>query len=141
MSESNIERPCTNRETTDAGANRLTLDAFVRRHSCTEGISIDSLEAGTVLSVHTQHSRYRIVVLDHTEHRALVTGGAVFPTATEVRLEGATAGGSLLKMGWIGVGLRLELSIGRRRITTSRVRAVMIESVPSLTPMSDTRIH
>src|SRR5262249_54002445 len=129
------------RETTDAVTTNLTLEAFVRLHGSAEGISIDSLEAGTVLTVHTRHSRYRVVVLDGAEHRALVTGGSVFPTATEVRLAGATAGGSMLKIGWIGVGLRLELSIGRRRISTSRVRSVAIDNVPPQTSGSDGHAH
>jgi hypothetical protein len=59
-----------------------------------------------------------------------VTGGRLFPESTEVRLEGSTAGGSVLKIGWIGTGLRLEMSMGRQRITTSRVESVIIENVP-----------
>jgi len=68
--------------------------------------------------------------LDPVRQRVLVTGGRLFPVPTEMRLEGATAGGSVLKIGWIGTALRLEMSIGRQRITTSRIRSVAIESVP-----------
>ena len=57
----------------------------------------------------------------------LVQGGTMFPEATSVRLEGATADGSALKMGWILVGLRFEMSLGPKRITSSRVRSVAIE--------------
>ena len=92
-----------------------------------EGLAVQSLEAGTVLTVDTCHNRYRLVVLSVVEQRALVTGGSFFPEPIAVRIEGATAGGSALKMGWIGVGLRLELSVGRRRITTSRVQSIAVD--------------
>ena len=111
---------------------RRTLDGFALEPGCVEGVALQSLEAGTVLNVITRHSGYRVVVLDPVRRRVLVTGGRLFPERTEVRFEGATAGGSVLKIGWIGTGLRLEMSMGLRRITTSRVRSVTVESVPPL---------
>ena len=107
-----------------------TLEGFVLEAGCAEGVALPSLEDGTVLSVITRHSSYRLVVVDPVQQRVLVTGGRLFPERTELRLEGATAGGSLIKIGWIGVGLRFEMSLGRQRITTSRVRSITIESVP-----------
>jgi hypothetical protein len=109
---------------------RRTLDGFAFEPGCVEGVALQSLETGTVLNVITRHSDYHVVVLDPLRQRVLLTGGRLFPESTEVRCEGATAGGSVLKVGWIGVGLRLEMSIGRQRITTSRVETVTIESVP-----------
>jgi hypothetical protein len=94
------------------------------------GVAFRSLEPGIVIVVNTRHTCYRLVVVDGPEQRALVTGGWLFPESTEVRVEGATGGGSVLKMGWIGVGLRLELSIGLRRITTSGVRSIVVEDLP-----------
>ncbi len=113
---------------------RHTLDGFVLQPGCVEGVALQSLEAGTALEVHTRHSLYRVVVLDPAQQIVLVTGGSLFPEATEVCLEGATAGGSALKIGWIGVGLKLEISMGLRRITPSRVRSVTIENVPPRRP-------
>jgi hypothetical protein len=109
---------------------RRTLDGFALEPGCVDGVALHSLEAGTVLNVITRHSSYRVVVVDPVQQRVLVTGGRLFPERTEVRVEGATAGGSVLKIGWIGTGLRLELSMGRQRITTSRVQSVTIENVP-----------
>jgi len=109
---------------------RRTLDGFALEPGCVDGVALRSLEAGTVLNVITRHSSYRVVVLDPVRQRVLVTGGRLFPEKTDVRFEGATAGGSVLTNGWIGTGLRLEMSMGRQRITTSRVRSVTIESVP-----------
>jgi hypothetical protein len=113
---------------------RRTLDRFAHLPGCSDGLAIESLDAGTVIEVRTRYSCYRVVLLDPRSGRAVVSGGAAFSEPCEVRIEGATAGGSVLKMGWIGVGLRLELSIGRRRISTSRVRSVTIGAVPPPSP-------
>jgi len=115
-----------------------TLQRFTLLPGCTDGVAIESLDAGTTIELHTKHSRYRLVVLDPRSGRAVACGGTVFPRPCEVRIEGATAGGSALKMGWIGVGLRLELSIGRRHVSTSRVRSITIEAMPSPGPASPT---
>ena len=109
---------------------RGTLEGFALEAGGVEGLSLQSFDEGTVLNVITRHSNYRVVVLDAAQQRVLVTGGRMFPESTEVRFEGATAGGSAVKVGWIGVGLRLEFSLGRQRITTSRVHSVTVENVP-----------
>ena len=105
-----------------------TLERFARHSEVAQGVALESLEPGTVLAISTRHSQYRLVVLDGARRRALVTGGAFFPESTEVRVHGATVGGSALKVGWIGIGLRLELSSGHQRITTSRVESIAIAS-------------
>ena len=88
------------------------------------GIDLRSLSAGTAVVVDTRHSRYRFVMLDESGRNALVEGGPYFPRATTARVEGSTLGGSLLKVGWIGLGWFVELSFGGKRIITSRVRSV-----------------
>lgn len=108
-----------------------TLTDFARQSGCVEGLSLHALAAGTIVSVRTRHSNYQVLLTDPRQGHALVTGAEWFPQPTAVRLEGATAGGSMLKTGWIGIGLKLEMSIGRRRITTSRVVSVAVLSVPS----------
>jgi len=107
-----------------------TLSGFALEDGCAKGVAIQSLDSGTTLIVQTRNSQYRVVVLDGTELSVLFKGGAVFQEATEVHLGGASAGGSLLKTGWIGVGLRMEMWVGARRIITSPVRSITIESVP-----------
>lgn len=105
-----------------------TLDHLARHSGVAQGVALEALEPGTVLTIGTRHSHYRLVVLDGARQRALVTGGAFFPASTEVRVNGATFGGSALKIGWIGLGLRLELSFGEQRITTSRVESIAIDA-------------
>jgi hypothetical protein len=88
-----------------------------------EGVALDSLAPGTVLAVTTRNTCYRLVLLNN-DGQALVSGGARFPDPTEVRIEGSTAGGHALRLGWIGVGLRLEMRMGARTITTSTVQSI-----------------
>ncbi|MGH9257632.1 MAG: hypothetical protein ACRD3C_23990 [Vicinamibacterales bacterium] len=101
-------------------------DGVAHEPGCEPGVALESLDAGTVLEVNTRHSCYRFLVLDGAEQRALVTGGSLFPERTEVRVAGATAGGGALHVGWIGVGLKLEMVTGARYITTSRVRSIRV---------------
>jgi hypothetical protein len=95
------------------------------------GVKLDTLEPGVRIVVATKHSCYRFIVVDGPAQRATVTGGSMFPESTEVRIEGATTGNSVVKQGWIGAGLRLELSVGLKRITTSCVQSVAVEKASS----------
>jgi hypothetical protein len=79
-----------------------------------------------MLDVVTWNTRYRLIVVD-AEGRAVIAGGTRFQQPTEVRIEGSTTGGAGFEAGWIGVGLRLEMSLGPRTITTSPIQS--IESV------------
>ena len=92
------------------------------------------LPAGTQLSVNTRNSRYRLLLLDETGCHALVQGGRYFCEETDARIEGATCDGSSLRVGWICLGLGLELSVHGKRIVTSSVRAINVESLGSWSP-------
>lgn len=107
-----------------------TLDGFAFQLCDADGADVRDLAAGSILSVRTRNSCYRIVIVEPESQRVLVTGGKWFPEPTEVQLVGATGGGSMLKLGWIGVGLRLELRHGKRPMTTSRVETVTGEWSP-----------
>ena len=61
-------------------------------------------------------------------------GGPYCREQTEAEIVGATCSGSSLRVGWICVGLSLELSVHGKRIVTSRVRAINIESRNSSNP-------
>jgi hypothetical protein len=94
------------------------------------GMMIDSLDIGTVLTVGTKHSCYRFVIVDPSARLARVTGGSLFDQSTDVRIDGATVGGCMIKAGWVGEGLRLEFTAGARRITTSRVKFLSVDGGP-----------
>ncbi|MBI4886766.1 MAG: hypothetical protein HY824_06715, partial [Acidobacteria bacterium] len=80
-----------------------TLDGFAAAFEGVEGVSLRDLEPLTTLLVRTRNSLYRLVISRQTA--VFVQGGAFFPEMTDARLDGASLGGSFLKMGWIGVGL------------------------------------
>jgi hypothetical protein len=103
------------------------FDAFVYESGCSDGIDFRALGVGAIVNVFTKYSHYRLVVLNPQRNGALVTGGRLFADSTEVRIEGATAGGSAIRPGWIGIGLRLEMSIGSNRVTTSIVQSITVD--------------
>ena len=105
-----------------------SIDSFVLASDAAAGIEIDALRPGTTLIAETLNSTYRFVIL-HRRRTALATGGATFHEPSVVRLDGATAGGSTIKMGWILVGYRLELRFESTRVRTSRVRSLSLERV------------
>jgi hypothetical protein len=92
-----------------------------------EGIGIGSVDAGTPVTIQTRYSTYELIVRDGARHDVLLRGGRLFPAWTEARLNGSTAGGSALKSGWIGIGLRIEIAVGGKRFTTSPVQSIWIE--------------
>jgi hypothetical protein len=108
-------------------ASACTLDGFGSHLHGTDGVDVRKLPTGTVLVVHTRHSCYRLVLLDPDGRHVRVSGGAGFSVPTEAQLVGATGGGSMLKLGWIAVGLRMELLQLTHRTTTSPVSAVIVE--------------
>jgi hypothetical protein len=108
-------------------ASARTLDGFAFQLRGAAGLDVRALAAGTVVIVRTRHSRYRLMVLEPETQRVLVSGGDSFPVPTEVQLVGSTSGGRMLKPGWIGVGLKMELRRMNRRTTTSLVNDVTIE--------------
>jgi hypothetical protein len=90
------------------------------------------LAEGTVLVVETHNSRYRIVMTGRGSH-ATILGGSYFQEETDVRIEGSALAGSLLKVGWIAVGLFMEVASEDKRVVTSRVQSIVVESGPAAT--------
>lgn len=93
-----------------------------------DGVAIASLEPGTTVVVDTWNSQYRLLVLCDPGV-VMVQGGRIFSNGSVVRLAGATAGGSVLKVGWVLVGFEMEIWHGLRRIRSSPVRSISIEDL------------
>jgi hypothetical protein len=94
-----------------------------------DGVAIDSLAPGTTVVVSTHNSQYRVLILIEPS-LVLVQGGAMFPEATLVRFDGATALGGNVKRGWILVGSQMEMWRGPLWIRSSRVRSIAVENPP-----------
>ena len=106
--------------------HRITLEGFNEHVDRSQGCDVGLLEPLTALSIETENSRYEIVLLQPSERRAMVQGGRLFAEPVEATIQGSTFGGNLLKLGWIGVGMRLELYLGRRFVLTSTVQSIEI---------------
>jgi hypothetical protein len=109
-------------------AREATLDGFSTDASAAGGLHLDGLEPLTTVVVRTCNSVYRIIVSERSSVR--VQGGRFFPDMTSAYLNGASAGGSLLKVAWIGIGLCMEISAGGQRFVTSPVCAIDTAPMP-----------
>ena len=111
----------------DTGQTRITrevtLDGFLDATMCGGGVALQGLTPLTSLVVHTRNTRYHIIVLGGDE--IVIQGGAFFADPTPARFEGASAGRSLLRVGWIGVGLRMEIRAAGQRVVTTAVRSII----------------
>lgn len=101
-----------------------TLDGFAQEVSRRGGVEITGLRPLTKLHIRTHNSFYQVTLLDPSESTAIVKGGRFFNEPSHVYVCGSSYGGTLLKMSWIGFGMRMELLSKGRRIITSPVVAV-----------------
>jgi hypothetical protein len=102
----------------------VTLDSFARVSERAGGIRLRDLSACDCLHLRTRNSHYRLWVLNPLECRVLVQGGAFFCVPAEATIAGATAGGSMLKVGWILEGFNLEILHDGQRIVTTAVGSI-----------------
>lgn len=85
------------------------------------GVHLPDVRPGSVLAIQTANRMYRMVVLG--DRTALLSGHPTFcPDPAEVRINGSTWGGSMLKMKFVGRGMHLEFEHPiYRTILTSRI--------------------
>jgi hypothetical protein len=89
------------------------------------GVFLADLPPASVLEILTQHHEYTAVRV--AENSVLISGHPEYcPEPVLVAIAGATWGGSMLKRGFVGRGIRLEFShpADRAPITTSRIKDV-----------------
>lgn len=99
-----------------------TLDGFVTAATAGPGVAVRALEPLTALLVETRNTRYHIIVSRGDE--IVIQGGVFFPDPAPAHLDGASLGTGLLRLGWIGVGLRMEIRAAGQRIVTTAVRSI-----------------
>jgi hypothetical protein len=95
------------------------------------GVCLDDLPEGAVLEVETQHHGYTIVIGGRGGD--LISGHPKYcPDPVPVRIEGSTWGGSMLKVRFIGRGMRLEFRHPVfRTIITSRIVDIRASEQPA----------
>lgn len=93
------------------------------------GFSIFSSVPGTRINVYTQNSLYDITVIDSAKKEILIKGtGRYFNKPTRAFLSGSTYGGSVIKMGWIGLDMNMEVFAEGRSVTMSPTRRFEVYS-------------
>jgi len=107
-----------------------TLDRIDDLVDDTAGVRLRDLPPFTTLLVRTVNSLYRLVITQWPE--VYIQGGALFPDPTPAYVDGASIGGSCLRLGWISVGRAMEIHSEGRHISTSTVRTITTEQASSL---------
>jgi len=89
------------------------------------GVFLSQLQPRTILQIHTQHHCYTAVFLG--DNQALIWGHPEFcPRPVPVAIAGSTWGGTMLKVRYVGRGMRLEFHhpAYRTPIVTSPIREI-----------------
>ncbi len=105
---------------------RCTLDGFAEEATRQGGVDLAELPTLTRLLVRTQNTVYQVILLSPGESKVLIQGGRFFAEPTESYLCGSSYGGNLLKVSWVGLGMRIEVMREGRRIVTSSVQSVHV---------------
>ncbi|MCI0662559.1 MAG: hypothetical protein L0220_15945 [Acidobacteria bacterium] len=106
-----------------------TLDGVIEVTPELKGVILGKLKVCDMIQAQTRNSLYEIFLLDPESGRALVRGGKYFAEPREATVSGSTFGGCMLKMGWLGVGLRMEIYDNGQRTLTSPVQSLRVERV------------
>jgi hypothetical protein len=101
-----------------------TFEDFADEVSRADGVDLARLERLTELSVETENTRYQIFVIDPHARKVIIRGGRYFAEPVEAVINGASCGGSFVKLGVIAVGMRMEIYAAGGHIVTSRVRSI-----------------
>ena len=120
------------RETLFTVPKQYLLEGFVELSASSRGVDLHRLAVNDAIQVRTENSEYLIVLLDPADLRVEVRGGSFFAKPTEATIHGATVGGAMLKIGWISVGLQVELVYYPARnqmqsVVTSPVKKLSLE--------------
>jgi hypothetical protein len=100
-----------------------------------EGVALGDLEVGAKLEIQTAGRIYRMENLG--DGKVVVSGHPEYcPEPVEVDLLGSSGGVGLIRMRYIGIGMRMEFEHPTRgRVRTSRVKAIRL-----LSPAAETQL-
>jgi hypothetical protein len=107
--------------------NFCTLEGITEISAGLSGVTLTALGACDIIHAQTSNSDYEIFLLDPATGRAVVRGGKHLVAPTEATVNGSTLGGCMIKMGWLGVGLRMEIYVGKRCLITTPVESLRVE--------------
>lgn len=114
---------------------RVGFDAVKLAEIPTEGIELSEY-VGWLIVVWTKNTRYTFVNGSDGIHGVAHKENGGYPTflanQTPVVIHGSTWGGSMIKPGYVGVGMRLEFSIpseSRFGITTTPIERIKVTAI------------
>jgi hypothetical protein len=111
--------------------SEVTVDPNTVPEDCPNGVDLTDLRPLTKLLVWTTHSLYELIMGE--DGGLYVEGGTFFPGRTAAEFVGARLGRYSLKVGWIWVGLPMEIAVGDRHVVTSPVHRIIAQ--PPGTPI------
>jgi len=101
-------------------------------------VAVPLLLPGTMVTVRTRNTLYRLTVIDGPARHISIRGGHLFQHNTDVRLLGALDGEEGVKPGWIVEGLQLQLMTDDGPVITSVVESVDVDVDPASLTEEDT---
>ncbi len=90
------------------------------------GIDVHKLKPGTMVIAVTKNNLYKITKGSKDQYDVTVQGGKFFRQPTSANFSGSTFGGSMMKIGWIGYGMYMEIHANGKKVRTTGVRAAKI---------------
>ena len=109
-----------------ANSRCCSLELLTEISGSLQGVELATLVPFDTIVVRTVNSDYRIFLLDPETGRGLLDGGRQVTEAVEARVIGSSFGGSILRTGWIGVGLRMEAWANGKYIRTSPIQSLCV---------------
>lgn len=100
------------------------VQANIEQSEADGGLWLENVPVGKQVLIQTENTLY---TLEHpSEDGWLISGHPKYcPTPASCSISGSTWGGSMLKMGFVGVGMHLEFHVeGFSRLTTSQIKTV-----------------
>jgi hypothetical protein len=94
-------------------------------------VALPLLLPGTMVTVRTKNTLYRLTVVDGPARQVSISGGRLFPNGVDVQLLGAVDGDEGVKDGWIVEGLQLQLITSAGPVITSIVESVEVDVDPA----------
>jgi len=87
------------------------------------GLFLTDVAIGETVSAKTRNTLYTINKTGENDY--LISGSKKYcPQPTDCKIAGSTWGGSMLKIGFIGIGMHLEMYLGQKGILTSMIESV-----------------
>jgi hypothetical protein len=104
-----------------------SLEGLTEINHTLQGVEVATLGRLDTILIRTVNSDYRILLLDPETGHAILEGGGQIPEPVEAKIIGSSFGGSIIRTGWIGVGLRMEAWTNDKYLRTSPVKSFGVE--------------